>query len=158
MVLFGTIVKRYARYGLDRLSDMMTAGPLWSRRVWLYFPMQTLFQHGLELLNQGSYFHAHDVLEEVWREVRGDERLFYQGVVQVAIAMHHFSKSNLIGAQSVLAKARRNLDPYPATFGGIDLADLRHQLARWDAAMAVGGPYPAPVRIQSLVPDARITL
>src|SRR5512141_1761097 len=67
--------------------------------------MQTLFQHGVELINQGSYYHAHDVLEEVWREVRGDDRLFYQGVVQVAIAMHHFSKANLAGAQSVLAKA-----------------------------------------------------
>jgi uncharacterized protein len=120
--------------------------------------MQTLFQHGLELLNQGSYFHAHDVLEEVWREVRGEDRLFYQGVVQVAIAMHHFSKSNMIGAQSVLAKARRNLDPYPATFGGIDLGDLRFQLAQWDAAMADGGPYPAPVQVRTLVSNARITL
>lgn len=113
--------------------------------------MQTLFQHGLELINQGSYFHAHDVLEEVWREVRGEDRLFYQGVVQVAIAMHHFSKANMAGAQSVLAKARKNLEPYPSKSGGIDLEDLREQLAAWDAAMANGGPYPAPVQVH-LVP------
>ncbi len=118
--------------------------------------MQTLFQHGLELLNQGSYFHAHDVLEEVWREVRDESRPFYQGVVQVAIAMHHFSKANLAGAQSVLGKARRNLEPFPAVFGGIDLADLRRQLYEWDAAMAAGGPYPAPVRVSELPSNARI--
>jgi len=112
--------------------------------------MQTLFQHGLELINQGSYYHAHDVLEEVWREVRGDDRLFYQGVVQVAIAMHHFSRANLAGAQSVLAKARRNLAPYPPKSGGIDLEDLRRQLALWDAAIACGGPYPDPVQVHSL--------
>lgn len=112
--------------------------------------MQTLFQHGLELINQGSYFHAHDVLEEVWKEVRGDNRLFYQGVVQVAIAMHHFSKANMAGAQSVLAKARKNLEPYPSGFAGIDLGDLREQLAAWDSAMAAGGPYPAPVHVQAL--------
>jgi predicted metal-dependent hydrolase len=111
--------------------------------------VQTLFQHGLELLNQGSYYHAHDVLEEVWREVRGEPRSFYQGVVQVAIAMHHFSKANLPGARSVLAKARKNLDTYPPSFAGIDLADLRSQLDAWDRALAAGGPYPAPVQVHS---------
>lgn len=112
--------------------------------------MQTLFEHGIELLNQGSYFHAHDVLEEVWREVHGENRLFYQGVVQVAIAMHHFSQSNLAGAQSVLGKARRNLEPYPPKFAGLDLDDLRKQLANWDTAMMAGGPYPAPVQVHTL--------
>ena len=109
--------------------------------------VQTLFQHGVELINQGSYYHAHDVLEEVWREVRGKNRAFYQGVVQVAIAMHHFSRANMAGAQSVLAKARTNLADYPSSFAGIDLADLRSQLAAWDNAMAAGGPYPAPVQV-----------
>lgn len=112
--------------------------------------MQTLFEHGIELLNQGSYYHAHDVLEEVWREVRDERRLFYQGVVQVAIAMHHFSKANTAGAQSVLGKARKNLAPYPARFAGLDVDDLRQQLAQWDVAMAAGGPYPAPVRVHTL--------
>lgn len=112
--------------------------------------MQTLFEHGLELINRGSYFQAHDVLEEVWREVRDNSRPFYQGVVQVAIAMHHFSKSNLAGAQSVLAKAMKNLDAYPAHFGGIDVGDLRLQLVAWDVAMAKGGPYPEPVQVHSL--------
>lgn len=112
--------------------------------------MQTLFQHGVELINQGSYFHAHDVLEEVWREVRTQDRLFYQGVVQVAIAMHHFSKANLAGAQSVLAKARRNLAPYPPKCGGIDLEDLLQQLAVWETAMANGSHYPGPVQVHSV--------
>jgi len=118
--------------------------------------MQTLFQHGIELLNEGSYFHAHDVLEEVWREVRGEDRAFYQGIVQVAIAMHHFSKNNLAGARSVLGKARKNLEPYSAVLGGVDLADLRRQLAAWDTAMASGGPVPDPIQVQCLPVNARI--
>ncbi len=112
--------------------------------------MQTLFQHGIELINQGSYFHAHDVLEEVWREVRGENRLFYQGVVQVAISMHHYSKANLAGALSVLGKAQKNLELYPDAFAGIDVGDLRRQLTVWKTAMENGGPYPEPVQIQSL--------
>ncbi len=142
------------RFSREIRSDTTTKAVTF-RLISYNFPitaMQTLFQHGIELLNQGSYFHAHDVLEEVWREVRGENRAFYQGVVQVAIAMHHHSKANRAGAQSVLAKAIRNLEPYPSPYVGIDLAGLKQQLGQWSAAMESGGPFPAPVRIEPAAP------
>ncbi len=110
--------------------------------------MDARFALGIELLNGERYYQAHDVLEEVWREVRDDSRPFYQGIVQIAIAMHHFSTGNLLGARSVLEKSRANLADYPAEYGGIDLRDTREQLQRWHSAMGEGGPYPPAVRIR----------
>jgi len=110
-------------------------------------PLDSQFQHGIQLINQGSYFAAHDALEEVWRDTHGWTKPFYQGMVQVAISLHHFSTGNLVGAQSVLKKCRTNLSEFPASFSGVDLQNLLAQLDDWQQAMAQGGPYPSPVSV-----------
>ncbi len=110
--------------------------------------VENKFADGIALLNTGKYYQAHDVLEEVWREVHGWNKPFYQGMVQIAISMHHFSTGNLAGAKSVLRKARTNLGEYPASFCGIELAELRAQLDSWQQAMDSGAPTPSPVRVQ----------
>ena len=116
-------------------------------------PVPSDFQHGIELINQGSYYAAHDVLEEVWRGVHGWTKPFYQGMVQVAISLHHFSTGNLVGAQSVLKKSRANLAEFPSSFCGVDLAELQSQLESWQSAMANGGPYPPPVSVRYTPPE-----
>ena len=111
--------------------------------------MDARVERGIALLNEGKYYAAHDVLEDYWRPIRDDSRPFFQGIVQIAIAMHHFSTGNLLGAQSVLLKARTNLASYPSPYSEIALNHLRSQLDDWQQAMAHGGPYPAPVHIRT---------
>lgn len=110
--------------------------------------LDTSFEHGLDLINAGSYYAAHEALEDAWRGVHGWTKQFYQGMVQVAISLHHFSTGNLTGAQSVMEKCRRNLSEFPDSFCGVDLRDLDEQLAGWQKAMAVGGPYPPKVIVR----------
>ena len=90
---------------------------------------QENFRRGVALFNRGEFFHAHEALEDAWRETRGEQRLFMQGIVQVAVALHHYRGGNLVGARGVLARALRNLENYPAGCGGIDLARLKKELA-----------------------------
>jgi hypothetical protein len=111
------------------------------------------FQHGIDLINQGSYFAAHDVLEDVWRATHGWTKPFYQGMVQVAIWLHHYSTGNFVGAQSVLKKCRANLSEFPASFCGVDLAELQSQLESWQSAMAQSGPCPPPVHVRYTPPE-----
>jgi predicted metal-dependent hydrolase len=87
------------------------------------------FRRGIALFNRGEFFHAHEALEDAWRETRGAQRLFMQGIVQVAVALHHYRGGNLVGARGVLGRALRNLESYPASCGGIDLARLKKELA-----------------------------
>ena len=110
--------------------------------------LDTAFEHGIELINAGSYYAAHDALEEVWRRVHGWTKPFYQGMTQVAISLHHFSTGNMAGAQSVMAKSRKNLAEFPGVFCGVDVEDLMAQLDAWEKALAEGGPYPAKVVVR----------
>ena len=93
------------------------------------------YQHGIALFNRADFFAAHEVLEEVWRAAPAAERRFLQGLIQVAVALHHYSTGNLAGCRSVLGRACRNLAAYPKEHGGLDVTALLATLARWRLAL-----------------------
>src|SRR2546425_7712089 len=101
-----------------------------------------LYLRGIKLFNSAAFFEAHEVLEDVWRAAPEPERKFLQGVIQVAVALYHHGNGNLVGARSLLGRASRNLSGYPESFGGIELARLRHSIAQWQRALAEGTPVP----------------
>jgi hypothetical protein len=74
------------------------------------------FNRGVDLFNRAHFFDAHEVIEDVWRSLPRDRpsrrhlRLHIQGLVQLAVAFHHESKGNHVGARSVLERAMRNLN------------------------------------------------
>ncbi len=107
-----------------------------------------LYLEGIKLFNSANFFEAHEVLEDVWRPARNPERKFLQSLIQVAVALHHHSRGNLVGARSLLARATRNLEPYPEKFGGIDLRVLRRSLHRWSKALAESRPAPPHFKIK----------
>jgi uncharacterized protein len=100
------------------------------------------YLRGIRLFNSAAYFEAHEVLEDVWRGVSGPEKKFLQGLIQVAVALHHHGKGNLVGARSLLGRAARNLSAYPEGFGGIQLRELLTSIADWQRALAEGSPLP----------------
>ena len=110
--------------------------------------MDEAYERGLELFNRGEFFDAHEVLEDVWRAAPAVERKFLQGLIQVAVGLHHHSRGNVIGARSLLARAHRNLSAYPACHGGIELAELRKQVERWVGALEEGNSVPKLPRIE----------
>jgi predicted metal-dependent hydrolase len=103
---------------------------------------------GLALFNQRKFFEAHEVLEDVWREAPKPERLFLQGLVQVAVAFVHHSRGNRVGCRSLLERARRNLSHYPDDQGGIDLAGLLRAVDQWRNALDSGSTLPEFPRLQ----------
>lgn len=107
------------------------------------------YRRGLELFNSGAFFDAHEVWEDVWRDAEGLEKRFLQGLIQVAVAFHHYSTGNLAGASSVLERARKNIAECPAEFGGIDLIALLESVAKWQEGLRVGGPYPGLPRLET---------
>ena len=110
-------------------------------------------QRGVELFNAGSFFAAHEELEDVWRELHGEEKECLQAVIQAAVGLHHHSTGNLAGARSLLARASRKLAGYPSACCGIALEGLRLSLEQWNVSLANGG---APPPLPRLETSARI--
>jgi dTDP-4-amino-4,6-dideoxygalactose transaminase len=101
----------------------------------------------MELFNAGSFFDAHEVLEDVWRELQGKDKEFLQALIQAAVGLHHHSTGNLTGARSLLARSSRKLADYPSVYCGIALDNLRCALEEWIEALADCKSLPAPPRL-----------
>ncbi len=67
-------------------------------------------QQGIADFRHGHYFEAHDAWEEVWRELSGRRRLFWQAMIQLAVGTHHWNNGNRRGCQSVWNKALNKCD------------------------------------------------
>jgi len=106
-------------------------------------------QHGIALFNAGSFFDAHEALEDVWRELQGAEKDFLQAVIQAAVGLHHYSNGNIPGARSLLARASRKLAEYPNAYCGIAVDRLRPVLGEWTASLAADAPPPALPRLEA---------
>jgi predicted metal-dependent hydrolase len=98
--------------------------------------MAPLPRHAISLFNSGHFFEAHEVLEEIWRDAPEGEKKFWQGLIQIAVAFHHRSVGNIIGARSLLDRAIRNLSPYPDIYCGIQLRPLKVSLDKWQEAIS----------------------
>lgn len=108
------------------------------------------YRRGIQLFNQRHFYDAHEIWEDAWRDERGPERKFLQGLIQVAVALHHHSTGNLVGACSLLERGGRNLNAYPGEFCGIRLTELLASTSQWRAAMISGSDVPAFPRIDEI--------
>ena len=73
------------------------------------------FEEGIDLFNEGKFFECHEAWEEVWKRSSGEEKLFYQGIIQAAVAILHAQRGNLTGAASLYGKASAKLDHLPSS-------------------------------------------
>ncbi len=76
---------------------------------------------GIQLFDAGRYLAAHELFEELWESTEGAEADFFKGLIQAAIALHHFQAGNLEGAAKLYSGHRRCLSGYLPTHAGLDL-------------------------------------
>src|SRR6266404_7370062 len=53
---------------------------------------------GIVLFNRGDFFEAHEVWESLWMDTAGEEKRFYQALIQAAVGLLHFCNGNIRGA------------------------------------------------------------
>ena len=70
----------------------------------------------------------------MWSEVTGESRKFYQGLIQMAVCLHHFGNGNMGGARKLYHSSRKYLQPYGPIYQGLDLDRV---LAEFDACCAL---------------------
>lgn len=107
-----------------------------------------LFLQGIELFNRGEFYDSHEVWEDIWRSTTPEPKNLFQGLIQVAAALHQFLDLHRQEAPGrTLAKARARLEPYAPVACGLDIAGLLEEVGGWEAWLERkdGDPPPVPV-------------
>jgi len=87
--------------------------------------LQERLEDGIRKFNERKFYECHDVLEDVWFDVRGSSRKFYQGLIHLAVGFYHLThRNNLKGTISQLQKGISKLSEYEPEFEGIELRQL----------------------------------
>lgn len=84
-----------------------------------------LLQQGIEEFNRGHFFEAHELWEEAWNNVVGEEKRFYQGLVQIAAGYHKLALAQYNGAHKLLERGNHTLNNFLPDYAGINVAALR---------------------------------
>jgi predicted metal-dependent hydrolase len=104
------------------------------------------YLEGVALFNRGDYFEAHDIWEELWRDCPADDRRFYQGLIQAAVAIYHWCNGNARGSRRLFHSGRSYMLPYPVPYHGLDVTEFWRAVERFLAPALSDGPAePGPV-------------
>jgi len=112
----------------DKLVRFSTVLQEWSPNL-NDTPRQQALRKGVLLFNHHLFFEVHEVLEAQWLQETGQEKLFLQGLIQIAVAFYHLENVNFHGAQMLLQDGIAKLSPYRPVFLGIELQEFLSRLA-----------------------------
>src|SRR4051795_4935262 len=85
---------------------------------------------GILFFNERDFFEAHEAWEDLWADSHGDERRFYQGLIQAAVGLFHFGGGNLGGAVKLYRSSRDYMEPCGSPFLGLDSAGFWRQMGQ----------------------------
>lgn len=106
--------------------------------------------------NRGEWFECHETLEELWVGTQGELRDFYQGFLQLAVAMHHLEDGNLKGALFLLENGAGLLRGGAPLCQRVDAAGLAVSAVKLQqAVLARGGELMTEIPAE-LIPRARL--
>ena len=84
------------------------------------------FLKGIQEFNERLFFECHETLEEIWLEEHGEDRLFYQGIIQIAAGYFKLEKGVPAGALKLWRTGLDKIAPYAPVHFGISVESLMH--------------------------------
>ncbi len=95
-------------------------------------------ESGIALFNDHHFWHAHEAWEEIWLRSTGDEKIFLQGLIQLAAAYHHVQRGTFRGGVRLFDGALKKLERFPAGWDGVDRAEAMATARRHRERIAHG--------------------
>ncbi len=115
------------------------------------------FVEGVRYFNECDFYEAHEIWEELWADHQGPSRRFYQGLIQVAVCLHHFGNGNTRGARKLYFTSRQYLEEYRPHHEGIDLERLFGELARCcEGIVQTDEEFPDVEIVPDLIPELNL--
>ncbi|MEG3881305.1 DUF309 domain-containing protein [Microcoleus sp. herbarium7] len=98
------------------------------------------FWQGIEQFNSQDFYACHDTLEALWMEAGEPEKKFYQGILQIAVALYHLGNQNWRGAVILLGEGINRINYYQPSYAGIAVEELLGESAKLLSALQQVGP------------------
>ena len=87
------------------------------------------YLRGIEHFNVCDFFEAHEVWEDLWMRTAGEEKRFYQGLIQAAVGLCHFCNGNVRGAIKLYNSSRDYMTRCGTPFLGLDGDEFWRQMS-----------------------------
>ena len=116
--LDAAFIRRYALFGETNKTMFYTGTE----------HLDKFYLQGIEYFNECEFFEAHEVWEELWADYQGEDRKFYQGLIQAAVCLHHFGNGNIRGARKLYQSSSKYLQPFQPVKAGLDLSQFLQQM------------------------------
>ena len=116
-----------------------------------------LYLKGIEFFNTCEFFESHEAWEELWQEDFGPARKFLQGLIQAAVALHHFGNGNIRGAKKVYYGSCGYLEPYRPKYMGLDLEKFLAEMKTcFTEVIAAAEDYPQIDIVPDTIPEIHL--
>jgi predicted metal-dependent hydrolase len=107
-----------------------------------------LYYDGIQLFNDKEFFEAHEVWEDAWHMAYGLKFEFYQGMIQCAVALEHYRRSNPRGVLSLFASYNKHFKDVPDVFMGLDVKSFLQQMREVLEPVLTANPVPERGQIE----------
>ncbi len=106
--------------------------------------------------NRGDWYECHETLEDLWIGAEFEVRNFYQGMLQIAVALLHWRNGNYGGAVSLLIGGRDYLNKVCPVCQRIEVATLAAEAERFREELVKLGPERMAELPAELIPKMRL--
>ena len=107
-----------------------------------------LYYDGITLFNEHEFFEAHEVWEDIWHMAYGLKFEFYQGMIQCAVALEHYRRSNPRGVVSLYESYNEHFKDVPPVFMGLDVKDFLSRMRQALEPVLSADPLPQRGQIE----------
>lgn len=117
-----------------------------------HIPHAPQYRRFFELFNEGDFFEAHEVLEDLWATEVPPLRAYYKGLIMVAVAVCHWQRGNHGGARRLWIDGDAHLSGYPEVYEDFALGDFRRRMAALFAPLVADSQATPQAPTQSALP------
>ena len=115
----------------------------------IFDPGDSRIDAGISLFNSAEFFECHDVFEDLWSELVGPEKPFFQELIHASVCLFHFEGGNLAGARKMYSSFQIYTAEFTPTFVGIEVERLRKDMEQcFSDLLAVKSGYPSHIILQ----------
>ncbi|HLI46046.1 MAG TPA: DUF309 domain-containing protein [Geobacterales bacterium] len=90
---------------------------------------ENIFETSKKFFNEERFWEVHEMLENIWRNKKGDEKKILHGLILLAAAFVHHQKNRNEVALSILKRSYEELKNYSLNYNGFDISLIKKKMA-----------------------------